>query len=133
MNFRKLAWILLSLWLLIYLWSFASLFLTEATGDGFTRGLNRVTSFFGWQILAGFLALVIWWLGRHFERKTLARWACRLPVALAGLLFLGCVGLILAANYGHPAPQTAPPLPSKPVTAPAMELPIDARLSPSPE
>lgn len=131
MKQRRIAWILLACWLVIYLWSFGALFLTEATGDGFTRGLNRVTSFFGWQILAGLLALVIWWLGRHFERKTLARWVYRLPVTLALLLFLACVGLIVAANYAHPAPQTEPPLPPKPVTAPAMELPVDT--SPPPE
>ncbi len=123
MKQRRIAWILLSIWLVTYCWSFGSLFLTEATGDGFTRGLNRVTSFFGWQILAGSLALVIWWLGRHFERKTLARWICRLPVTLAGLLFLACVGLIVAANFRKPAPQTAPTPSPKPVTAPAMELP----------
>lgn len=126
MNIRKLALILLALWLVIYCWSFASLFLTKATGDGFTRGLNRVSAFFGWQMLAGSLGLVIWWMGRHFERKTLARWACRLPVALAGLLFLACVGLIVAANYRHPAPQTEPSIPTKAVSAPAMELPPEA-------
>lgn len=126
MKQRRIAWILMACWLLIYLWSFGSLFLTEATGDGFTRGLNRVSAFFGWQILAGSVGLIIWWMGRHFEGKSLARWACRIPVTLAGLLFLACVGLIVAANYRPAAPQSAPSPPTKPVSAPAMELPPDA-------
>ena len=43
---------LAGLWLARFLASFAVLFLTEPTGDGFTRGLNRLASFMTWQGIA---------------------------------------------------------------------------------
>lgn len=44
--------VLAGLWLALFLASFAVLFLTEPTGDGFTRGLNRLASFMTWQGIA---------------------------------------------------------------------------------
>ena len=43
---------LAGLWLVVFLVSFAVLILTEPTGDGFTRGLNRLASFMTWQGVA---------------------------------------------------------------------------------
>lgn len=78
----------------------------EPAGEGWARGLNRVTQFYSWQIAAGFLALVIWLTGRAFERGSMGRWLCRLPIALAALLFLATAGVIAWANYSKPSPNT---------------------------
>ncbi len=118
---RRLAWGLLALWAGTYIWSFAAFFLTTPTGDGFTRGLNRITAFYGWQIAACALSLLVLWTKRHIAGTT-ARHLFWAPVALAGLLFVATVGVIAIANYGRPTPMTAtspPPASPRPVTAPA--------------
>jgi len=117
---RRLAWGLFALWAGTYSWSFAAFFLTAPTGDGFTRGLNRVTAFYGWQIAACALSFFVLWAKRYVAGRAALRlfWA---PVSLAGLLLIATVGVIAIANYGRPAPmtETTPPLaPSRPVTAP---------------
>ena len=56
------------------------------TGSGFTRGLNRVTTLFGWQLAAGVLAVVIWAVGRSLLPRSVARRLSRVPLALAALL-----------------------------------------------
>ena len=117
---RRFVWILLAVWLAAYAWSFASFFTVEPTGDGFTRGLNRVTQFFGWQIGAGLIAFIIWQLGRAFERGSAGRWLCRLPIALAAALFAATASLIAWANWAKPSPNTDyVPDEQRPVTAPA--------------
>lgn len=83
------------LWLGIYTWSFSPFILTEPTGDGFTRGMNRVTTFLGWQLLAGLVALGIWRGGRIFERSSAGRWIARLPILLFSLLVLAIAAFFI--------------------------------------
>jgi len=120
---RKLAWILLALWAGAYLWSIASVPLTAPKGDGFTRGLNKITAFYGWQILAAVLSIAVLWSKRYFAPGSFLRRAFWAPIALAGLLLMVTGGVILYANYGKPAPVTSghPPITSPPAatTAPA--------------
>lgn len=110
MTGKKLAWMVLAFWALAYGGSLAIFGLVEPSGSGFTRGLNRVTGFFGWQIGAAFLAMIVWYLGRHFDKGTMWRWLCRVPLLLAAGLVLLVVGLILVANLNRPSSQsvTAP-------------------------
>ena len=44
---------LLLLWAGLFGWSFVDFSTTEATGDGFTRGSNRLLAFLQWQFVAG--------------------------------------------------------------------------------
>ncbi len=90
---RPLVWILLALWAALFLWSGASFLTTVPTGSGFTRGLDRVTTLFGWQLAAGVLAVVIWAVGRSLLPRSAARRLSRVPLALAALLvaFILCL------------------------------------------
>jgi hypothetical protein len=47
-----------AVWLMLFITSFVVLQLTSPTGDGFTRGLNRIVAFMTWQIAALVLATV---------------------------------------------------------------------------
>jgi len=118
---RKILIVLLLLWAAIYLTSFVIPALSEATGDGFTRGMNRVTAFFGWQIVAGVLGLIIWMLGRSEEMSTSMRWITRLPVLLASALLIVTIGIILWAALAKPPPTDyVAPGPVAPVTEPVL-------------
>ena len=114
---RRVLWIGLGLWALAFAASFLSFVVVEPTGDGFTRGLNRVTSFLGGQIGAGLIGIVLWVVGNGLERGTWPRRASRVPVAVFGLLVAAIVGLILYVNLSKPAPIEVPP--AKPPTATA--------------
>ncbi len=88
---------------------------TAPTDMGFTRGLNRVSIFFQFQIAAAVLALLIWAVSRGAQRRAL-RWLGRVPGLFALLLIAGILALFLWANFAKPG-QTPPP-PDRPVTAP---------------
>lgn len=113
MRARTLTLILAAVWLAAYAASLGALFLLEPTGDGFTRGLNRVTAFFGWQFAAGLVGLGVWLAGRGLPRGSAARWFSRVPALLALALFLAVVGLIAWVNLSKPAPVTDIPPPPK--------------------
>ncbi|MEL7104320.1 MAG: hypothetical protein AAGM21_00240 [Pseudomonadota bacterium] len=86
---------ILALWVLVFGWSVIGSWGMEPTGDGFTRGMNRVTHFLGWQAIAACLALAAFGVGRAWPKGSGARSVSRLP--------LGCVGvlvLLLAAYIG---------------------------------
>lgn len=122
MSARNWALLLLLIWLGVYGWSFLSFYLTAPTGDGFTRGLNRITSFFTWQIGAGVIAIGVWIMGQAFEKGTLWRWATRLPALLALALFIATVAGILLANYGPRLGGEPAYTPPGEVSAPAIKL-----------
>jgi hypothetical protein len=72
------------IWLLLALWAgamAASAFAlaAESVGDGFLRGLDRVIGFFGWQLVAAVLALLVWIAGRPLPKGTVLRWLARVP------------------------------------------------------
>ena len=46
------------LWLVCFVCSFSLVFLLEPSGDGFTRGLNRLGALMGWQLEAPVFALL---------------------------------------------------------------------------
>ncbi|WP_425416976.1 hypothetical protein [Oricola indica] len=91
--------VLLAVWAGLFIWSFIQFSITEPTGDSFTRGLNRVTGFLGWQLAAGLVAVPVFFLGRGHPRGSGLRWASRLPAAAALALVLAIVGFIVWGNY----------------------------------
>ncbi len=125
MSRRTLVIVLLLVWLAMLAWSVIGARITPPTGDGFTRGLNRLALFMGWQAAAGVLGLVIFAGGRGLPRGWLRRltWA---PLGLAGLLVAGIVALIVWARINswmhRPAADVAPPAA---VTEPVAPTPTD--------
>lgn len=97
---RTLLWSLFALWLLTYGWSFVVFQTTEPTGDSFTRGLNRISVFLGWQVSAAVIGVPVWFLGRMNSKTSIASWFTRLPLVLAGLLIVIPVGLFALNSFG---------------------------------
>lgn len=96
---RTLLWSLFALWLLTYGWSFFVYQTTEPTGDSFTRGLNRISAFLGWQVAAGVIGVPVWFLGRMNAKTSIASWFTRLPLILAALLVVIPAGLFAVAWF----------------------------------
>ncbi len=118
---HRMLLILGAAWIIAYLWSISILIWSEPTGDGFTRGLNRVAGFFGWQLAAGAVALVIFLLGRRLPKGG-ARWLSRVPILLAMLPVLAIAGLLI---YSWVIQMLYPPEGYVPPTKPATTLPAE--------
>lgn len=105
----RLIFALFALWAAIYGYSFWALAMTEPTGDGFTRGLNRVSAFLTGQAVAGALGFGIWVLGRDPGNPPTRRWMLRIPPLLTITLVLMIAGLIAYAWIADPASRATPP------------------------
>ncbi|GAB5468176.1 MAG: hypothetical protein Kilf2KO_12060 [Rhodospirillales bacterium] len=57
MRVKTLIIALALLWCLFFAWSFVDYAITEPTGSGFVRGINRLAGFLGWQVAAFLVAL----------------------------------------------------------------------------
>lgn len=114
-------WILLALWATAVAVSVWYLVWSTPTGDGLTRGLNRLAGFLGWQMGAAVIAAVAWWAGSAVPRGSPLRLLARLPGMLAAALAVAILALMLWANLTKPAPQ--PPRPATPTTAPVADAP----------
>jgi len=94
------------IWLLLAAWAVAVglsvlPMLEPPTGDGFTRGLNRITGFFQFQALASLIGLVILALRGRTEGAWLRR-LMLVPVLLAAALLLAIAGVLLYAAVMRP-------------------------------
>lgn len=79
---------ILALWVLVFGWSVIGSWGMELTGDGFTRGLNRVTHFLGFQAIAACLALAAFGVGRAWPKGSGARAVSRMPLWCATILLV---------------------------------------------
>ena len=113
--------LLCGIWAALYAASVLVPYTTAPTDFGLTRGMNRVELFFKYQIAAGVVAIVAWWVGRKLTLRW-QRWLSRMPVILAIGLFLLTVGVIVAANMNRPGPTDYVPDPDRPVAAPAQPV-----------
>ena len=79
--------VILAAWVFAFGWSILGAAWAEAAGDGFTRGLNRVTHFLGWQAVAGLLGLAAFGVSRAWPADSGLRrvsvWPLRLAILLA--------------------------------------------------
>ncbi len=91
---RLLLIVLLAIWTLAWGYSFVAFATTEPSGDGFTRGMNRMTVFFGWQLAAALAAFAAWVVGRDWPRGSSVRYVSRVPIQLALGLAVVIAGLI---------------------------------------
>lgn len=119
----RLHWIILlfSLWAALYAGSFLVAMHATPSGDGFTRGMNRIAVFLQYQLGAGLIAVFIWWMGRTLPRGW-RRWLARIPVLAVAALFLLIIGVIAVSILSKPGPSGPTPESNPPVTAPARPL-----------
>jgi len=97
---QLLVWLAAGLWAGLFAYAFIAFQATAPTGDGFTRGYNRVGVFLTWQGYALIAAIAAWILGRNARRASPAtKAAARLPLVISGLFFLGVAGLIAYLAY----------------------------------
>lgn len=114
--------VLSGIWAALYAASFLVPYFTPSTDFGFTRGINRVELFFKYQLAAGAVSVVLWWMGNALTVRW-QRWLSRMPALLAIGLFLLVVGAIVVANMRDPGPTDYVPDPDRAVTAPAQPVP----------
>jgi len=93
---------MLALWVAAWGYSFVFVFFTDAQGDGFTRGLNRITGFLGWQGIAGMFAFACWGVGRGFPAKSGIRRISSLPLGLVLALGVVVLGMVFWSWLRHP-------------------------------
>lgn len=82
--------VVVAFWAAAAVYSIYFLIFVEPAGDGFTRGLNRASGFWGWQGVAWLFALAAWGIGRGFPKASGIRAISRVPgwislFAIAGL------------------------------------------------
>jgi hypothetical protein len=116
MTRNHLTYAVVTIWASLFVLSFALAFSLEPTGDGFARGLNRISALFVWQGIAVVVAVLAWLTGRGVDGSG-TRWLSRIPAIVHSLIVLLVIGLILAVRFTQPPVE--PELPPGPVTAPA--------------
>ena len=126
MTRRRTVNVLLLIWAVVFVLSIALAWLQEPTGDGFTRGLNRLGVFFGWQGVALAIAVIAWLMGRgvDYERPR-SRWLTRIPAIIHASMVVLIVGLVVILRFSKPPadPVTppGPPTATAPAVAPSAE------------
>lgn len=116
---RMLAILLLG-WAIAFFGSFLAFYLTPARDFGLSAGWNKVGIFMQWQAVATGLALgclAVRWTSKD---KITRRFAA-LPSVALGVMLAALAAVLLWASFQRTSPDPGPALPSKPVTAPAVE------------
>lgn len=116
--------ILLALWVAAMVLSGLAL-MADPTGDGFTRGLNRIMGFLSWQAAGMILALGLWIGVRPLPRGELLRWLGRAPgwwaMGVAALVVLWIAVGVIGSQIGQSRALDTEQQQRQPVTAPAHE------------
>jgi len=97
---HRLIWILLALWAVAVAMSVVAM-QEPPMGDGFTRGLNRITGFLQFQALALLIGIGILALRGRVENVWLRR-LMLVPVLLALALLLGIATVFLYVSMVPP-------------------------------
>lgn len=87
--------VLLALWVAVYGYSIIFMLTTPVEGSGFTRGMNRISGFLGWQGVAGILAFGCWGIGWSFPKGSGVRRVSAVPLWMAVALILVGVGMVM--------------------------------------
>lgn len=95
---RYLLIAVLALWVLAFGWSVFSFATMAPTGDGFTRGLNRVESFLGWQVVAALVATLAFAISRPWPVGHATRRIASVPFWIAVGEVIVLVALILSVR-----------------------------------
>ena len=108
-----------SLWLICSVLTYVHPIFIEPTGDGFTRGLNRLGAALGWQAAASLFALLAFVTGvGKLSSNLLLKWVSRIPGIIQLLLILFIAGLIVYLRVSKPAPASEAPATPPTQTAP---------------
>lgn len=91
--------LLIAVWGGVFTWSIIGFTSSDATGDGFTHGLNRITGFLLWQFAAAGLSIPVFLVGRAYERGSALRWISRVPLMLAVTLGLAIAAIFVWARF----------------------------------
>ncbi|MCG6902097.1 MAG: hypothetical protein LJE68_05390 [Rhodobacter sp.] len=103
---KKLLMLLLLCWAIAFFGSFAALLLLPTVDNGLTAGLNRVTTFFTWQLVAVGLAMacmVLRWSSSNMRLRSLAA----VPAIVAGLMAVVVGGMYVWGNMQHPMTEAS--------------------------
>ncbi|MDD9920941.1 MAG: hypothetical protein OXQ92_01480 [Boseongicola sp.] len=102
MNERRilLLTILLAAWAMAFAYAFVFYATTAPTGDGFLRGANRINGYFGWQGVAGMIAVAVYGVGKSWPKGTAVRNISILPFALAILHGIAIAAILFYARMG---------------------------------
>lgn len=92
----------LALWLVAWGYSVVFVISADPTGDGFTRGLNRISGFLGWQGVAGMLAFAVWGVGLGFPKSSGIRRISAVPLGMALALILLIIGVVVWGGFTQP-------------------------------
>lgn len=95
---RLLLTALFAAWVFAFGFAFFTFATTDPTGESFTRGMNRITSYLGWQGVAGMISIALISVGRGWPRGTAVRRMSGVPLALAILHVVAIFGIILWAR-----------------------------------
>lgn len=90
--------IALGLWGAVFLGAFVAFAVTAPTDFGLTKGMNRVTTFFGWQFAAAFLSLGSAYAAWSLPRGSRWRRLGLIPLYVTATLVVALAGLILWAK-----------------------------------
>jgi len=109
--------ITLAIWAIAFFGAFVMWQLEAPTGSSFTRGMNRVFTFIGWQGVAIIFAIIAWYMGRAVPAGSVLRRASKAPLIAQFLLMLGIMAVIIWAQYSAPDFAPVPPrTPTAPLT-----------------
>lgn len=89
---------LFAVWVALFAAGFVAYAVTEATGDSFTRGLNRIGGFLGFEAAAAIAAIMSWIAMRRCrDRDRAILVAGYTPPIVSGLLWGVLVSFVLLA------------------------------------
>ena len=89
---------LLAAWLFAFGYAFFAFATSLPEGDGFVRGMNRITAYLGWQGIAGMTAIALFAVGRGWPKGSAVRRMSVVPLGAAALHVVAIVGIILWAG-----------------------------------
>ncbi|MBT8459785.1 MAG: hypothetical protein HKP37_12650 [Boseongicola sp.] len=98
---RLLLIALFAAWVIAFGYAFFTFAETAPSGDGFTRGMNRITSYLGWQGIAGMIAIALVSIGRGWPKGSAVRRMSGVPLLLAILHVAAILGIILWARASN--------------------------------
>ena len=87
-------WLILAAWLCAVTASVYALNV-EPVGDGFTRGMNRVTGFLVWQFGATIPAFAAFIASHGLAKGSIQRWLARVPMWWSGALLAVFIGTVI--------------------------------------
>ncbi|MCF6306024.1 MAG: hypothetical protein L3J33_11720 [Rhodobacteraceae bacterium] len=97
--------IFVALWTISLAWSFLYLQLTDPTGSGFLRGMNRLTGFVQWHTIALILSFVCWRMGIKLNKSNKWRKIGLVPVIIEALFIAAIIGISLWVVFMQPEIQ----------------------------